>query len=160
VAAFESRLHPGDLAPIGLQHTNLIVGQARAWSLTAWATTSVLGRFPPGHPSLDHPRGQKVAGFDAVLFQFQKRHRSPIRMDASTQNLLNFCGDLLEAFPLACGQTHSLNLHVEGSLPDSFPDRRSFSPPAPPNAMPTANREVRSTHYPAFERLDPARRED
>src|SRR5581483_7846769 len=119
VAAEESRFHPGNFAPIGLEHTNFIVRQARAWSLTTWTTTSVLGRFPLSDPSLEHPGCKQVARFDALVFQLRKRHRSPIRMKAPTHDFPHFRGNLLQAFLLARRQTHSLNLHVEGSLPSS-----------------------------------------
>jgi hypothetical protein len=94
---------------------------------------------------LEHGRGEQIARFDAFLLKFRKGHRSSIFMHASAHNLAQFYNDVLQSFPLFRRQTHYPNLHVEVKLPGSLLALAQFSPPPSENAMPIANRKVRSS---------------
>jgi hypothetical protein len=95
---------------------------------------------------LEHARGEQITRFDAFLLKFRKRHRPPILMHASADNLAQLYDDVLQSFPLSGRQTHYPNLHVEFKLPGSLLALAQFSPPSSENAMPIANRKVRSPY--------------
>jgi hypothetical protein len=100
VATVVRRLHPLDLAAIGLQNAWFLIGVEVCLATASGTTGRLPGRLSLGDPLLEHGGSQQIAGLDTLVFQLGKGHRPSVWMKASSDNFFGFGGDFLQSFPL------------------------------------------------------------
>jgi len=100
MATIVGRLQPRDLAAIGLQDTDFLIGTRIARPIASGATGHVLSRFPLPDTLLQNGGGQEITRLNTFLFEFSKGQRRAIFMQAPTNNFMNFGDDIPQAFPL------------------------------------------------------------
>ncbi len=90
-----SRLHPRDLATVGLQHASFVVSVRSSLPLARRTTRRLFRRFPLSDALLQHGGSEQVTYLNALFFELSKRHGPSIVVQAPSDNFLQLRRDSL-----------------------------------------------------------------